>query len=348
MKRFFALILTLAIVLSFSACKTEKTNKNNTAVSTTNTESVITTSEAITPETSSETTENNTEEPDSKKITPLLYKVTDDKKNTIWLFGSIHVGKEYFYPLPDYVWDAYNNADALAVEFDMTEFESDMDAQMEAIQKLIYLDGTKIDDHLPEETYTKAVEILTELDVYNSLLDYYIPYMWATIIDNELVSKCGLDSELGIDMHFLNNAYENDKEIISVESAEFQYNMMANFSEELQVILLEESLECYSDLDRYKDDMATLLTLWENGNEKDFSEYLYAEGEFESKHEEALYKEYNDEMVVKRNLSMTDFAEDTLKSGKEVFICVGAAHIVGEGGMSGQLKDRGYTVEIVK
>ena len=45
---------------------------------------------------------------------------------------------------------------------------------------------------------------------------------------------------------------------------------------------------------------------------------------------------------------MTDFAEDALASGKEVFICVGAAHIVGDGAMAQLLAQRGYTVTLVK
>jgi uncharacterized protein YbaP (TraB family) len=45
---------------------------------------------------------------------------------------------------------------------------------------------------------------------------------------------------------------------------------------------------------------------------------------------------------------MTEYAEEALKSGKEIFICVGAAHVVGEGAMAEQLRDLGYTVEIVR
>ena len=45
---------------------------------------------------------------------------------------------------------------------------------------------------------------------------------------------------------------------------------------------------------------------------------------------------------------MTDFAEDALASGDEVFICVGAAHVVGEGAMADLLAKRGYTVTLVK
>lgn len=58
-----------------------------------------------------------------------------------------------------------------------------------------------------------------------------------------------------------------------------------------------------------------------------------------------MYVEYNDAMMVQRNLAMADYAEEALASGKEVFICVGAAHVVGEGAMADLLAQRGYTVE---
>jgi uncharacterized protein YbaP (TraB family) len=44
---------------------------------------------------------------------------------------------------------------------------------------------------------------------------------------------------------------------------------------------------------------------------------------------------------------MADYAEEALKSGKEIFICVGAAHVVGEGAVADLLAQRGYTVELV-
>ena len=42
---------------------------------------------------------------------------------------------------------------------------------------------------------------------------------------------------------------------------------------------------------------------------------------------------------------MADFTENALKSGEEVFVCVGAAHVIGVDSMIELLTDRGYTVE---
>ena len=45
---------------------------------------------------------------------------------------------------------------------------------------------------------------------------------------------------------------------------------------------------------------------------------------------------------------MTAFVEDSLASGEEVFVCVGAAHVVGNGAMVELLRDSGYTVTLVQ
>ena len=154
-------------------------------------------------------------------------------------FGSIHVGEEYFYPLPDYVLDAYESSDALAVEFDIVSFEKDIDAQIEALQQMVYTDGTTITDHISEELYNDAKAVLKDLNIYSSALDYYVPSMWSSFIDSGMISQMGVDTSLGIDMYFLNRAHEENKTILDVESAAFQYGMMAGYSEELQVLLLE-------------------------------------------------------------------------------------------------------------
>ena len=41
---------------------------------------------------------------------------------------------------------------------------------------------------------------------------------------------------------------------------------------------------------------------------------------------------------------MTDYAEKALQTDKDVFICVGAAHIVGDGAIVDLLCERGYEV----
>lgn len=351
LKKLLALLLALCVIFSLAACgeqgvtdPTEESLPETLATETT--DATEPTQTEAPPET--DPTETEATEALQSTITPLLYKVTDGSGNVVWLFGSIHVGEDYFYPLPDYVTAAYESADALAVECDIVAFESDMGAQMEALKPLIYTDGTTIKDHIPEELYNDSVAILQDYGIYSTMLDYYFPSMWFSFIDSILYEQLGVDSALGIDVHFLNRAHTEEKEILEVESVLFQYTMLANFSEPLQIMLLESSVEGYHAAEESGQAITELVEVWASGDEAAIAALLSEETEFESDEEKLLYQEYNDAMITQRNLAMAAFAEDALASGKEVFICVGAAHVVGPGAMAELLAERGYTVEIVQ
>lgn len=326
MKKLLSLLLVLVMCLSFVACGTN----NETATADT------------------ATTEATTA-PVSKGSTPLLYKATSDNGGEVWLFGSIHVGNDDMYPLPDYVNNAYNEADSLAVEVDVIDMEENAMDYIADYQKVMYLDGTTIKDHISEDLYNDAVKILEDNDYYTSMLDYYYPSMWSSFIEVFEYENSGYDSKKGIDMHLLNLAKENKKNIVEIESASSQITLLGEFSEELQILQLEEVVAGYNT-EESKTYLKDLVSAWTSGNEESITAIICEDSSSEDYTEEEmkLLEEYNQKMLVDRNILMTDFAEKALKDGDSVFICVGTAHIVGEGAMVDLLRDRGYTVEIVK
>lgn len=328
MKKLLSILLVLIICFSFVAC-----GSNN---------------ETIATETTTQATEATTA-PATKGSTPLLYKATSDNGGEVWLFGSIHVGNDDMYPLPDYVNNAYNEADSLAVEVDVIDMEENAIDYISDYQKVMYLDGTTIKDHISEDLYNDAVKILEDNDYYVSMLDYYIPSMWSTSIESFEYVNYGYDSEKGIDMHLLNLAKENNKNIVEIESASSQITLLGDFSEELQILQLEEVVENYNT-EESKKYLNDLVSAWTSGNEESITAIICEEASTEDYTEEEmkLLEEYNQKMLVDRNILMADFAEQSLKDGDSVFICVGTAHIVGEGAMVDLLRDRGYTVELVK
>ena len=124
--------------------------------------------------------------------------------------------------------------------------------------------------------------------------------------------------------------------------------MLSNYSEELQSFLLEQVIEMSEDTDTVGKEIEKMLDLWASGNEKEFAEYLIEDTSEFSEYELTLYNEYNDAMTVNRNINMTDYAEKAIKSGKEIFICVGSAHVIGDGAIADLMRERGYTVELIK
>ena len=330
-KKTIAWLLAFILCMSLTAC----TNKNTTNYS-------------QTPNSSTENTDTSSNNDQSQGNQPLLYKVTDDNGNVLWLFGSIHIGREEYYPLPDYVLNAFDSADTLAVEADIVAYEKNYIQQSKDLQLFMYADGSKIYDHISEKLYNDAVNVLKEYDSYLPQYNYFNASFWCSIIENIIFEELGANYDLGIDRHLINRANDKNKEIYEIESCEFQYSMLSNYSEELQIFLLEEIVEMSRDLDTVESGIEMMLDLWASGNEKEFAEYLIEDTSEFSEHELALYKEYNDAMIVNRNINMTNYAETALKSGKEVFICVGSAHVIGDGAIADLMQERGYTVELIK
>lgn len=335
MKRWIACLLSLVLCFSLVACGNQEEKDEKTLETTENAE--------LTEEKIAQTETEG--EAESNKNTPLLYRVTDGDGHVLWLFGSIHVGIEEYTTLPDYVLDAFEGSDSLAVECDVTAIENNAVEQIKVLKYLVYRDGTKIRDHVSEELYAKSVKILEENNLYNKALDSYCPAMWASTISSLLYTKAGFDPEAGVDLQLLSMAKESEKELLEIESVAFQYEMLGSFSEELQELYLEDAVEEYENSEESTKELEKLLKAWASGDEEGLIE-ITRDGEIPEEETE-LYEEFNKAMLTDRNEGMTDFAVDALQSGKEVFICVGAAHVVGKGAMVDLLTELGYTVECV-
>ncbi len=273
--------------------------------------------------------------------TPLLYKATDNNGNVAWLFGAIHIGREDFYPLPSYVMDAFNSSEALAVEVDSANFEK-------GLAYIKYVDKTTVKDHIDEQLYNRAREILEENGKLGEISDSYMPSAWSLFIDKCTYSKLGFEERYGVDNYLLDLAKHCDKEVLEVEGDEKHAKSLAELSDKVQEMMLSNSISQYSNSDRAKCSFNMLLDIWAEGNEQEMCSMINAEPQFESEEQKELYEEYNKAMSEDRNDMMTVYIKDAMKDKKQLFVCVGQAHIIGEGAIITQLREQGYLVELVK
>lgn len=275
---------------------------------------------------------------------PLLYRVTDTNGNVAWVFGSIHVGRESYYPLPSYVTDALEGSDALAVEFDLIAAEKNVLQLYTAQMKCQYSYGDSIQNHIPATLYQEAVTEMKNLGVYSAVYEMYMPVMWSSIIDQaKMDPDC---AAYGVDRHMIEMAYEQNLPVYDIESATLQYSMLASFSEELQILLLESSLERTTE--EYQADANALMNMWQIGDYVGLREYVSTVPADLTADEQILYQEYLQKTLTDRDSGMTDFVIDALADGEELFVCVGAAHVVGVDGIIDRLLAQGYAVELVK
>lgn len=295
------------------------------------------------------TGESLPEEAPETQATPLLYRVTGADGQEMYLMGTIHVGDNRTAYLPDEIYTALDASDALAVEADIAVFEEQMESDPEIAAQIaaayINSDGSATKDQLDAAVYDEAVKLLKASGNYSINMEYMKPYLWSSSIENFYLTLGSLQAEKGMDMRLLKLAKEQGKEIREVESGMFQIEMLAGFSPELQVMLLEEAIG-YT-VAEYCAEVQTLYELWCAGDESALREKLAEESAEFTEEERVLYEEYVDAMIIQRNEGMLDVASSYLESGDTVFYAVGLAHLLQENGLVDTLRDAGYTVEQV-
>lgn len=284
-----------------------------------------------------------------QQATPLLYKVTGADGQEMYLMGTIHVGDERTGFLPEQVYAAFDACDALAVEADIVALETQMTTDttlaMQMAMCMANPTGSTMQDQLDEEIYDVAVKMMQLSGSYSTNMEYMKPFVWESAISNFYLTLGSLRSEKGMDMRLLKLAKEQGKKILEVESALEQYQMFAGFSDELQILLLEETVN--TSPAQYCDEAAQLYDLWCAGDESTLRAMLGEQTDEMTEAEQALYDEYLNAMIIERNEGMLEVAISYLEGDETVFYAVGLAHLLQENGLVDALREAGYTVEQV-
>jgi len=278
-------------------------------------------------------------------VDPLFWVVTSEEySGKVYLLGSMHACKKETFPLPEHIMTAYSEAESVAVECDTQNFEYDRVQQVNANQYIIYSDGTRIKDHLSEEVYGGAVKRLTDLGLYRASYDIYKPILWPSLFDTYIVEQSGLSYDYSIDEYFMTKAKTDGKELLEIESVEYQYEVMGGFSDELQEMMLEDYLP-EGAIEEQITLFGQLYDRWASGDptaaSNEVSEEEWAEVPEEDK---VCLEEYVGAMLENRNVRMTDAVESYIKRGMTVFMVVGTSHMVDKIGIVNSLRERGYTV----
>lgn len=290
------------------------------------------------------------------RITPAVWEVTAGNGNTVYMMGSIHIGDVDALYLPDYFYAAFANCSALAVECDTQAI--DLPSTVSYLNNYLYTDGTRIYDHVSEEAYTNSKNALKEYGMYNSQSDLYKPMLWVQQLELSAGEKVGLYSDYAVDTTVMSEAAKKGKQLLELESVEFQMELLTGIDDETQELMLEN----YADPDyfdtsaestenTYNKWKAGTLTAEDVGAEVDYSQFYSSDmtaGErVEADKNVELLKKYNTKLLDDRNAGMEDKISDFLDEGKAVMVVVGAGHFYGDKGIISLLEKDGYTVRSV-
>jgi uncharacterized protein len=260
-----------------------------------------------------------------------LWKV-EGQRNSVYLLGSVHVLKKSDYPLAAPIESAFSNASVVAFETDIAAMEDPATA-MKLLSKSQLPEGETLSKQLSPEVYKMWTAHVTESGLPPEMFERFAPAMAAVTVAMLELQKLGLDPNQGVDKHFFPLARQAGKEIVPLETVDFQINLLTGITKEEGELLMKTSLK---EMDNLKKDLTELLQAWKTGD-ADKLEKLLNEA---SKESPAVYKR----LLTDRNRTWVPKIEDLTRGQKNAIVIVGAGHLVGKDGVVELLRKKGLKV----
>src|SRR5262245_43892524 len=145
--------------------------------------------------------------------TPLIWEARS-ATNTIYLFGTIHVGARKMYTLSITVEQAFAASAVLALEADPTDPSTAIDAMANAT----YKPPDNLARHISPELMTQVEKVLPQVGLPIEYARAMRPALLAITIAMMEIGRQGYDPGLGLDVHFAQLAKRQGKRIVELES----------------------------------------------------------------------------------------------------------------------------------
>ena len=267
-----------------------------------------------------------------KSAHPLpLWKV-EGQKSTVYLLGSVHFLKAGDYPLAGPIESAYSNAQVVVFETDMGAMES-MKVQAKMASKSQLPADQTMRDWLSPEVYINFEKHASATGLPPALFDRLKPSVAAVAVVALEMQKMGFDPAYGVDQHFFNRAQKDGKQIVPLETVDFQIGLITDLTKEEAGLMVRTLL---ADFDNVRNEIKTLMQAWQQGDTVKLEKLLNEA----TREAPGIYRRF----VTDRNERWVPKIEELARGDKPAIVIVGAGHLVGQDGVVNLLKKRGLTL----
>ncbi|HWP57680.1 MAG TPA: TraB/GumN family protein [Candidatus Acidoferrales bacterium] len=254
-------------------------------------------------------------------------------KGTVYMLGSVHLLKPEHYPLSPAIEKAFASSARLVLEVNLDTVNAE-GVQQAVLARGRLEPGQTLRSVLRPASYALLKQQAEAMGVPLQALETLKPWLVALTLTTVKLRQLGYDPEHGIDRYFLRKAKEQNKQILGLETLEFQVGLLDQMTPRLQELFLLQTLE---DLDVLEQQFARLVDAWKQGDAAGLEKILMAS--FKE------YPEVYERMVVDRNRKWLAEVEKLLEGDESALVVVGAGHLVGKEGLIELLRARGYAVE---
>ena len=256
----------------------------------------------------------------------------EGKSNSVYLLGSIHLLNNKFYPLDNPIEEAFKKSKTLVLEADLEEMESPA-TQLEMLALGRYGEGDSLKKHVTRETYEKLEARFKKSGGSVAMLDSFKPWMVAVALVASELQKLGFNPQEGVDRYFYQKAKVDEKKVAGLETADFQLSLFGEFTQEEGESMLKET---FDEIDKLQKEFGKLIQAWKTGDTEKLDKTIVQE----MRGYPQLYKK----LLVERNTRWAKQMDNFLAEAQDVFVVVGAAHLVGKDSLVRMLQAEGYKV----
>lgn len=266
-----------------------------------------------------------------------LFKATD-KGNTLYLYGTMHVGRVDFYPLEPRIRAAMAAAPTLVLEVDMSGNPAAVAAAVQ--QHGMFPPGSPGYAGLAPERRERIEGALRKQGLDPAAVAQFKPWMLVTMLAVIDTVKLGYDPTLGVDDHLATLARQGKTRIAELETMQYQAALLNRLPIDAQWRLLEEALENMAS-GRQLRETREMLDAYERADQKAQDGIMQRVDS-----DDSLTGKFMREVLLdERNGPMADKVASLLARENNTVVAVGLLHLLGKRGLPELLRKRGIKVE---
>lgn len=252
--------------------------------------------------------------------------------NSIYLLGSVHLLRASDHPLPAMVDVAYEDAEVLVMEIDMDDIDP-VQTQTLITSLGVLGEGSSLEALMGDSAWQEALAAAEAIDIPLDLLNNSEPWLAAITVEQMLLMRMGFNPSMGVEMHLVQRAATDSKDILGLETIEEQLRFLDNLSAEAQREMLLQSLLQSAGLEALMDE---LIDAWRDGDVGFMEDTILADMQ--------QYTELHEVIVAARNRRWLEAINEYMTHDDDYLIIVGALHLVGDDGVPSLLRQQGTKI----
>ncbi|MDC5703498.1 TraB/GumN family protein [Vibrio europaeus] len=240
------------------------------------------------------------------------------------VIGSVHVGDKSMYPLPEIVFERLKTSQGLIVETDIRQNNGIKYPPTTLVSK----------DVLSTEQQNELIGISNLLELNANELLHTPPWATALAIQMKQIEYLGYSAADGVDTRLAYKATLWDKPVLSLESLQFQIDLLTGQKESGKELLIS----AIEEFDHSEDATHCLIESWKAGDMRKLEEFASLT---------QMSPDFEKSFLIDRNLDWAEKLSNPkwLPKAKGAYvIVVGTLHLIGEQSVLQLLKDEGFKV----